>query len=91
MTTLENLWYGNIQPYDMDLVPGSPYDKAFNRKIRYEEELMSVLSDEQKEIYEKLSNTQSEQLSLGECDAFRRGFSIGHKISASVRQVVHSV
>ena len=32
------------------------------RKIRYEEELMSVLSDEQKEIYEKLSNTQSEQL-----------------------------
>ena len=62
MTTLENLWYGNIQSYDMDLVPGSPYDKAFNRKIRYEEELMSVLSDEQKEIYEKLSNTQSEQL-----------------------------
>ncbi len=70
MSTLENLWYGNIQPYDMDLVPGSPYDKAFNRKIRYEEELMSVLSDEQKELYYKLSDTQSEQLSLGECDAF---------------------
>ena len=84
MTTLENLWYGNIQPYDMDLVPGSPNDKAFNRKIRYEEELMSVLSDEQKEIYEKLSNTQSEQLSLGECDAFRRGFSLGIKIATEV-------
>lgn len=55
MTTLDNLWYGNIQPYNMDLVPGSPYDKAFNRKIRYEEELMAVLSDEQKELYYKLS------------------------------------
>lgn len=84
MTTLENLWYGNIQPYDMDLVPGSQYEKSFNRKIRYEEELMAVLSDEQKEIYNKLSDAQSKQLSLGECDAFCRGFSLWIKIATEV-------
>lgn len=84
MTTLENLWYGNIQPYDMELVPGSQYEKAFNRKIRYENALVAVLNDEQIEIYNKLSDAQSAQLSLGECDAFRRGFSLGIKIATEV-------
>ena len=66
MTTLENFWYGNIQPFDMDIVPGSQYEKASKRKARCEDSLLAVLTDEQKVLYNKLSDAQSEQSSLGE-------------------------
>lgn len=84
MTTLENLWYGNIQSYDMEIVPGSEYEKASKRKVRYEEALLSTLSPEQQKLYMKISDTQSEQLSLGECDAFCRGFSLGVKMTTEI-------
>ena len=84
MTTLENFWYGNIQPFDMDIVSGSQYEKVSKRKARREDALLEVLTDKQKVLYNKLSDAQLEQSSLGECDAFRRGFSLGVKMITEV-------
>ena len=68
----------------MDIVSGSQYEKVSKRKARREDALLEVLTDKQKVLYNKLSDAQLEQSSLGECDAFRRGFSLGVKMITEV-------
>ena len=83
MNTLENLWYGNIRPCE-DLPSNDNYIKAAKLKNCYNDKLEQTLSAEQKEILNKLKNVQLEQESLGECDAFVRGFTIAAKIMTQV-------
>ncbi len=54
MTTLENLYYGNIVPSDKDVRRGGEYSKLLNLSVRNEEKLMPTLSKEQKVIFEKV-------------------------------------
>ena len=39
MTTLENLYYGNIAPHEYEVVRGSEYDVTAKLVIRHEQEL----------------------------------------------------
>ena len=39
MTTLENLYYGNIAPHEYEVVRGSEYDITAKLVIRHEQEL----------------------------------------------------
>ena len=84
MTTLENLWYGNIHPYEKSVPKESEYSKAAKLCIRHSDALAATLTDAQKETLDKLIAAQTEQSSLGECDAFIRGFVIGVKIMQEV-------
>ena len=84
MTTLENLWYGNIHPYEKSVPKESEYAKAAKQCIRHTDSLVATLTDAQKETLDKLITAQTEQSSLGECDAFIRGFVIGVKIMQEV-------
>lgn len=78
MNILENLWYGNIRPCE-DLPSNDDYIKAAKLKNCYNDKLEQTLSDNQKELFNKLKDVQLEQESLGECDAFIRGFNIAIK------------
>ena len=51
---------------------------------RHTDALAATLTDAQKELLDKLIAAQTEQSSLGECDAFIRGFVIGVKIIQEV-------
>ena len=51
MTTLENLYYGNIFPADKDIKRGSEYSKLINLSLRNEDKLVLTLSKEQKVIF----------------------------------------
>ena len=84
MTTLENLWYGNIHPYEKSVPKESEYAKAVKLCIRHTDALAATLTDAQKETLDKLITAQTEQSSLGECDAFIRGFVIGGRIMQEV-------
>lgn len=84
MTTLENLWYGNIHPYEKSVPKESEYAKAAKQCIRHTDSLVATLTDAQKETLDKLITAQTEQSSLGECDAFIRGFVIGVKMMLEV-------
>ena len=53
MTTLEDLFYGNIDPANKYLKRGSEYSKLISLLVRNEEKLMPTLSKEQKVIFEK--------------------------------------
>jgi hypothetical protein len=82
MTTLENLYYGNIVPADKDIRRGSEYSKLLNLSVRNEEKLMPTLSKEQKVIFEKYKDCVIEMNSISEKEAFVEGMKLGIKIIA---------
>jgi len=71
MKILEELWYGNINPNERDVKLGSRLHKLGALIVRHEETLMPLLSEQAKEIYEKLRDYHSELHGTNECEAFR--------------------
>ena len=80
MTTLDNLYYGNIAPHEYEVVRGSEYDVTTKLVIRHEQELSATLTEQQNVILQKIKDNQIELLNLGERDAFVRGFSLAVKL-----------
>lgn len=69
MKILEELWYGNINPNERDVKLGSRLHKLGALIVRHEETLMPLLSEQAKEIYEKLRDCHSELQGINECEA----------------------
>ena len=80
MTTLENLYYGNIAPHEYEVVRGSEYDITAKMVIRHEQELSATLTEQQNAILQKIKDDHSELMNLGERDAFVRGFSLAVRL-----------
>ena len=80
MTTLENLYYGNTAPHEYDVERGSEYDVTAKLVIRHEKELSATLTEQQKAKLEKIKDNHTELMSLGERDAFCRGFSLAVRL-----------
>ena len=81
MTTLEEFYYGNIIPHEIPIIKGSEYDTANRLVVRHDEALTATLTEQQKETFQKFKDSYLELLTLGERDAFIRGFSLGIKIA----------
>ena len=81
MKILEELWYGNINPNERDIKPGSRLHKLGSLIVRHEENLLPMLSEQAKDIYEKLRDCQSELHGINECEAFCIGFRLGARIT----------
>ena len=84
MNILEELWYGNIAPYETPIVKGSEYEQASNLAIRHDTALTDTLTQQQKEMFQKFKDAHLDMLSLGERDAFVRGFTLGVKLIVAV-------
>ena len=80
MTTLENLYYGNIAPHEYEVERGSEYDVTAKLVIRHEQELSATLTEQQNTILEKIKDNHTEIMSLGERNAFCRGFSLAVRL-----------
>ena len=80
MTTLENLYYGNIAPHEYEVVRGSEYDITAKLVIRHEQEWSATLTEQQNIILQKIKDNHTELMNLGERDAFHRGFSLAVRL-----------
>ena len=80
MTTLENLYYGNIAPHEYEIVRGSEYDITAKLVIRHEQELSATLTEQQNVILGKIKDNHTELMSLGERNAFCWGFSLAVRL-----------
>ena len=80
MTTLENLYYGNIDPANKYIKRGSEYSKLINLSVRNEDKLVPTLSKEQKIIFEKYKDCTMEMYGISEKEAFVDGVKLGVKI-----------
>jgi len=84
MNILEDLWFGNISPWERPFKKDSAYAELLALVIRHQEDLNGRLNDEEKEIFEKYSECSNEMHDLTEREAFVKGFTIGAQIVIAV-------
>ena len=91
MTTLEDLYYGNISPHERYIKRGTRVDKLVKLICKNEEELNAGLTEKQKETFEKFKDCTSELSCITEREAFSSGFILATRIMAEVMQELEEV
>lgn len=84
MKTIEDLYYGRISPYEMNISAAPEYQKLKALADRNENLLRESLFDEQKELMEKLIESVTDISSISERDMFIAGFRLGLKLMMDV-------
>ncbi len=84
MSILEDLWFGNISPWERPFKKDSAYTELLALVVRHQEDLCGRLNDKEKEIFEKYADCSSEMQDLTEREAFIKGFAIGARIIVEV-------
>lgn len=86
MTTLEDLYYGNIIPNEHSFKRGSAYSKLLGYVVQHDDDLKATLTEQQKEIFEKLKDCESELHGMNELQAFTEGFKLAARLIIEVMQ-----
>ena len=84
MNTIQDLYYGRISPYEMSISTTPEYQKLKALADQHEDLLRETLSDEQKELLEKLIEFVTDISSISERDMFINGFRLGMKLMIDV-------
>ena len=84
MNTIQDLYYGRISPYEMSISATAEYQKLKALATQNEDLLRETLSDEQKELFEKLTENITDISSISERDMFIAGFRLGVKLMIDV-------
>ena len=84
MKIIEDLYYGRISPYEMNISATPEYQKLKALADRNEDLLRVSLSDEQKELLDKLTECITDISSISERDMFIAGFRLGVKLMIDV-------
>ena len=84
MKIIEDLYYGRISPYEMSISAAPECQKLKVLADRNEDLLRESLSDEQRELLEKLIETVTDISSISERDMFIAGFRLGMKLMMDV-------
>ena len=88
MTILEDLWYGNVRPTEKSIKRGGRLDNLMKLLCQNEDDLMSGLSEKQKESFDKFKDCQSEITDFLETEAFTQGFTIAVKLMVEVMKTM---
>ena len=84
MNTIQDLYYGRISPYEMSISTAPEYQKLKALADRNEDLLKETLSDEQKELLDKLIESMTDISSISERDMFIAGFRLGMRLMIDV-------
>ena len=84
MNILEDLWFGNISPWERPFKKDGTYAELLALVIRHQDDLKSRLNDEEKAIFEKYVDCTTEMHDLTEREAFVKGFTLGTRIIIEV-------
>ena len=82
MKTIDELWYGNIAPFEQCTRDDKRLKELLKLVARNREELDGTLTDRQKEILEKFEENMNEMHGVAERDAFSHGFRLGVQLMA---------
>ena len=86
MKIIEDLYFGRISPYEMNISATPEYQKLKTLADRNENLLRESLFDEQKELLDKLIESVTDISSISELDMFINGFRLGIKLMIDVMQ-----
>ena len=81
MTTLEDLYYGNIHPSERDMNRSGREAALLRLAVKNENDLLAMLTEQQKEIYQTCKDAESELHCASELRSFVEGFRLGMKLT----------
>ena len=81
MSILEELWCGNIRPSEYDVSSCSEYAAALERINQVKGKLRDTLSDEQKELFSRYTESVQEFHALADYLLFQSSFKLGARIT----------
>ena len=88
MTTLEDFYFGNINPSEYRQSKDSK--KKLSEMTSLLDELRSILTaEQQKDMLEQIENCQLSLIALSEKDAYIEGFKIGVKMTTEIYADTH--
>lgn len=82
MRTIDELWYGNISPFEQCTRGDKKLKELLKLVARNKEELDATLTGKQKEVLEKFKENMNEMHGITERDAFSYGFRLGVQLMA---------
>ena len=82
MKITDELWYGNIAPFEQCTRGDKRLKELLKLVARNSEELDNTLTEKQKETLEKFVECMNEMHSITERDAFSYGFKLGVQLMA---------
>lgn len=77
MKVLEEFWYGNTNPTDRNLAPNGRIDQLLKLAANNEQQLSGMLSDREREMLQKIKDSQDELSSVTEWESFTLDFRLG--------------
>ena len=80
MNTLEDFWYGNINPQEESKEHNRAIKELLNLMGRNRETLSSTLTEEQREVLEKYDDCVNEMYGLIEVVIFSYAFRLGGRL-----------
>mgnify|MGYP005827317837 CR=1 len=86
MGILEEFWYGNIEPTKYDAAACKEYEEVLRLITRNEEKLLATMTDEQKELFSRYTDTVREHQTMAECLLFQSSFRLGAKMMLEVME-----
>lgn len=81
---LEELWCGNIIPYNESHSSTNEAKELVEYIERHRENLTMNLSSKQKETLEKLEDCYTELIDINERETFKNGFRLGMKMIVEI-------
>ena len=83
-STLEELWHGNISPETDNRTNTPEMKRLMEYMARHHDNLLSSMTDEQKETFERFDDCWSEYASMAEKSIFVYAFRLGARIAIDV-------
>ena len=80
MKILDELWYGNIAPFEQSTSGDKRFAELLKLVNQNREELVGTLADKQKETLEKYEEIMNEMYNMTEREAFSYGFRLGVRL-----------
>ena len=80
MKITDELWYGNVSPFEQCTRGDKRLKELLKLVARNREELEETLTEKQKETLEKFEDCMNEMHSITERDAFSYGFRLGVRL-----------
>ena len=77
MYTINDLWSGSVIPCEMKISHGDRYGELLREIIQQEEALFATLTEEEKQLYDKINSCQLNMTEIEADKAFAIGFRIG--------------
>lgn len=84
MRILKDLFYGNVSPLEQRGPCSRQMEKTLRKINEMDEKLQAILSEEQRDIFEKFKTHSDERVCLAEQDMFIEGFKLGARMTFEI-------